>query len=180
MSEARGSNLHHIRKFVLEQYGRRGWAEVLGVLGPTDASRVRRVLVMSWFPLELQYRVLRTVDEVLGQGDGGVVKAIGRYEAEQDLTVVHRLFLRMANPGFVLEQAGRYWRRFYTSGRWEVERDASDRARVLLIGLEPFDPLMADYLMAYILRMWELMGVEIREAHSSVRNGTIVFEGSWN
>lgn len=179
MTEARGSNLHHMRSYVQSQYSDRAWSQVLESMSEDDASTLRGLLPVGWYPLGLQYRLARAVDTTLGQGDGAEIPNIGRYEAQQDLTVVHRLFLRMANPGFVLEQSGRYWSRFYKSGRWEVTRHSSKTASARLLALEPFDALMADYLGAYIHEMWALMKAEVTTMTSVARSNVIHLDGSW-
>ncbi len=168
-----------MRTYVRSNHEDAGWSSVMAQLSSDDAGTLRGALTVGWYPLSLQYRLLRAIDDTLGTGDGSLVHEVGRFEAEQDLTVVHRLFLRMANPGFVLQQAGRYWDRFYTSGRWEVERESSNSAAVRLVDLDPFDSLMGDYLFAYIIRMWELMGAELVDAKRSVRGSEIFVSGSW-
>lgn len=179
MTEARGSNLHHMRSYVQSQYDGSAWRQVLQSMRTDDASVLRGLLPVGWYPLELQYRLVQAIDDTLGRGDGAEVRKIGRYEAQQDLTVVHRLFLRMANPGFVLEQSGRYWNRFYKSGRWEVARDSSNSASARLLELDPFDGLMADYLGAYIREMWTLMKAEVTSMKVSAHANVISLEGSW-
>ena len=179
MTEARGSNFHHMRSFVQMHYGDRAWLQVLESMPSTDASVLRGLLPVGWYPLALQYRLIRAIDDTLGTGDGAEVAKVGRHEAQQDLTVVHRLFLRMANPGFVLEQSGRYWGRFYTSGRWEVTRHSSKSASARLLALDPFDALMADYLGAYVREMWSLMNAEVVAMEATVHSNVIHLDGTW-
>ncbi len=171
--------MHHMRSYVQAFFGKDAWPTVLSAMSDEDASAVRHVLPVGWYPLELQYRLIHTIDATCGKGDGGLVEPIGRHEAQQDLTVVHRLFLRMANPGFVLEQAGRYWGRFYTSGAWTVQRRSSTSASACLTGLDPFDPCMCDYLEAYLEEMWRLMGVEVSNSRAWIDRQDIHFEGAW-
>ena len=179
MTEARGSNLHHMRSYVQSQFGGASWTKVLEGMRSDDASVLRGLIPIGWYALELQYRLVRAIDDTLGRGDGALISDIGRYEAQQDLTVVHRLFLRMANPGFVLEQSGRYWSRFYKSGRWEVERHSSTSASARLLELRPFDGLMADYLGSYIREMWTLMKAEVLSMETTAVGDVIELEGNW-
>lgn len=171
--------MHHMRGFVHKEFGKREWSTVLDAMGDADASELRGLLPVGWYPLALQHRLLRAIDETLGSGDAALVVRVGRYEAQQDLTVVHRLFLRMANPGFVLQQVGRYWGRFYKSGTWEIDRQSSKNAAARLRGLDPFDPLMADYLHSYIREMWTLMGVTMEQMQCHARDEVIYFEARW-
>lgn len=179
MSRARGTNIHHMRAFIQQRFGADAWTRVLGAMTPSDAAELRSLVPVGWYELGLQYRLLRATGAVLGEGEGSFVEAIGQFEAQQDLTVVHRLFLRMANPGFVLQQSGRYWSRFYSSGTWEITRHSSTHAGGVLRELNPFDPLMAQYLHAYIREMWSLMGVEGVRTRSWIEGETIYFDGDW-
>lgn len=168
-----------MRSYVQSTFGDASWLTVLESMRSDDASTLRGLVPVGWYPLELQYRLVRAIDAALGGADGALVSDIGRYEAQQDLTVVHRLFLRMANPGFVLEQSGRYWSRFYKSGRWEVVRHSSTEASARLLELRPFDALMADYLGAYIREMWALMKAEVVSMKARANGDVIELAGSW-
>lgn len=171
--------MHHMRSFVQQEFGNEGWRTVLNAVGPADAGELGGLLPVGWYSLGLQHRLLRTIDDTLGSGDAALVTRIGQYEAQQDLTVVHRLFLRMANPGFVLQQVGRYWGRFYKCGTWEVERQSSKQASGRLRDVDPFDPLMADYLHAYIREMWTLMGVTMERSRCRVEQNVIYLDATW-
>ncbi|MEM6296951.1 MAG: hypothetical protein AAGA54_37145 [Myxococcota bacterium] len=168
-----------MRTFVQRSFGDAAWREVLSSMSPEDASALGGLVPVGWYPLALQHRLLKAIDAALGEGDGNLVARIGCYEAQQDLTVVHRLFLKMANPGFVLQQAGRYWGRFYDSGTWDIDRVSSTQANGVLRGLDPFDPSMADYLRAYIGEMWALMGATSVDVKTVVRGGDIHLSGRW-
>lgn len=175
--------MHHMRTFVLSEHGEAMWNDVLQSLSQTDRETVRSVVPMGWYALSLQHTLLAAIRDTVAAADPNVVTTIGRYEADQDLTRVHRLFLRMANPAFVLEKAGQYWSRFYDSGTWTVERTASNKARGTLRALEPTDPLFCEYLNAYIGRMWELVGAkDVQARHPQCRcndDAACVFEGVW-
>ena len=171
--------MHHMRTFVRRSFGDAAWRSVLSSMSAEDAADLGGLVPVGWYPLALQHRLLKAIDAELGDGGGELIKRIGCYEAQQDLTVVHRLFLKMANPGFVLQQAGRYWGRFYDSGEWEVDRVSSTEAKGVLRGLDPFDASMADYLRAYIGEMWVLMGAKAVQVKTQVRGGDIHLSGRW-
>ena len=120
-----------------------------------------------------------------GEGDGHLVDVIGAYEAEQDLTVIHRIFLRMANPSFVLEKASDYWRRFYDVGTWRVTRRGKAGAIGILEGVDNLNPTFARYLHAYVQRMWQLVGARQLRSRYQILHGKdgktkLRIEGAWN
>ena len=82
----------------------------------------------------------------------------GRFAAEHDLTVFHRIFLRMANPTFVIEKSAEYWRRFHTRGVWKVQRVPQGGTASLsdfYIGTA-----YCAALHSYIGRLFELVGAK--------------------
>ncbi|MEM9861590.1 MAG: hypothetical protein AAF938_08250 [Myxococcota bacterium] len=160
--------MHHMRTWVTRTYGDDAWHELLHSMVTPDRRELEALVPVGWYPLALQHRLLRAIDRHVGRDDGALVDTIGEYEADQDLTVVHRLFLRLANPAFVLEKAGDYWSRFYTAGRWEVQRESPTSARARLSDVEPWDPIFGRYLKAYIHRMWVLVGA--KEVHIDSRD----------
>lgn len=175
--------MHHMRSFVLDRFGEHEWERVLSGMSPEDAGEVRALLLVGWHDLGLQHRLLRAIDATLGAGDLALVDEIGRFEADRDLKVVHRLFLRMANPAFVIEKAGQYWSRFYDTGQWEIRRIDSTHAIGMLREVDPFDDGFARYLHAYIHRMWELVGANDLTTSYSIQEedgGPVLnVEGRW-
>src|SRR5437867_4483002 len=111
-----------MRSFVEKSHGPAGWERVLAALLPEDRAVASSVLPSGWYELATQHRLLRCIDTVLGNGDLALAPEIGRHEAEQDLSTVHRLFIRFTSPAYVLEKSGEYWRRFYDTGKWKVTR----------------------------------------------------------
>ncbi len=182
VAKAKGTNLLHMRGFVLGTYGPDAWESVIHSLSKEDAQAVQELTAVGWYDVELQVRLLRAVDRAVGTGDLRLVPNIARYEAEKDLTGAHRLFARVANPGFLLEKSGEYWRRFYDTGRWEVTR-AGDSATGTLYDFGVVDKAFCFYLGAYIQRMFQFAGAKHTTLeHTKCRaNGdrACVFAGGW-
>ena len=152
--------MHHMRTFVTDRFGRAGWERVIEKLPKSEIEEMRALLPMTWHDLDLQHRVLRLIDAEYGDGVGGLVPQIARFEADQDLRLLQRIFLRVANPAYVLEKAGEYWDRFYDSGAWEVVRESPNRARATLSGVMPFDDYFGTYVTEYCHRLFELVGAK--------------------
>lgn len=170
--------MHHMRTWV-QRDSAEAWTDLLALMSDDDRDVLLGLVPVGWYDLALQHRLLRAIDANMGSDDGELAEVIGRFEAEQDLTVVHRLFLRLANPAFVLEKAGDYWNRFYDVGVWDVRRESKSRAVGRLEGVTPFDPLFARYLTAYIIRMWELVGAKDLDVKSRLEGESFHIQGSW-
>ncbi|HEY6559209.1 MAG TPA: hypothetical protein VI072_18120 [Polyangiaceae bacterium] len=182
MAKSKGTNLLHMRGYVLSTYGPEAWENVVRSLSKEDAQAVLELTSVGWYDVDLQLRLLRAIDRVLGTGDLRLIPSMARYEAEKDLTGAHRLFARMANPGYLLEKSGDYWRRFYDTGRWEVAR-SGDSATGTLLDFAVADKAFCFYLGSYIQRMFQFAGAKhISVDHPKCRaNGDRVclFAGSW-
>lgn len=180
--QAKGTNLLLIEAFVRQRFGSNGWERVLAALSELDRATLGEVVAVGWYDFELQLRLLRAADGVLG--DGSLATEFGRFEAEEDLTKIHRLFLRLASPAFVLEKSGEYWNRFYSAGHWDVSRQGERAATAVLCDVDPADELFCRYLTAYVTRMFELIGARSPAVvHTECRGRgepRCVFRGSWS
>ena len=101
-----------------------------------------------------------------------------------NLTVVHRLFLRMANPAYVLEKSTEFWSRFYDSGRWLITRRSDSQTHAELIGFALPNRDFCHFLNAYLVRLFALVGAKnVHWEHTRCACDGLdrcVFEGSWN
>ncbi|MGH7297991.1 MAG: hypothetical protein ACRELB_23835, partial [Polyangiaceae bacterium] len=109
---------------------------------------------------------------------------VGRFAAEHDLKTIHRLFLRLASPAYVIERSASFWRRFQDSGTWTVERTPPNRVRATLRGWGAQDELTCVRLGAYMFRLFQLVGAKNgaleRVACRSRGDPACVFEARWD
>ena len=182
MSKAKGTNMLHMRSFVERMYGAAAWKKVLAALSDSDRAIVSSLTPTGWFDLDTQHRLLRCIDSTMGDGDLSLVPVIGVYEADQDLSTVHRLFERFTSPAYVLQKSGEYWRRFYDTGSWSVER-GNRTATGRLLDFPITDDAFCKYLVAYITRMFLLAGARtgaLEHPECRAHGGSAcVFAGRW-
>ena len=182
--QSKGTNLLNIAAFVRETFDDAAWQRVVATLDEPSQRALAEVVAVGWYDYALELSALRAVETVLGRGDGSLADALGHFQAEEDLTKIHRLFLRLASPAFVLEKSGEYWRRFYTGGRWVVTREGQRAATGRLFDVEPPEALFCQYLVGYIQRMFELVGAGSPiVTHAECRaqgDARCMFRGSWS
>lgn len=180
---SKGTIFLHAQSFVVSRFGEPAWQAVLDHLPADDRQTFNAILPITWYPHEADIRLFRAIDDVLGKGDKQLLIELGRFEAELDLRRIHRMFLRLANPAYVLEKASDYWSRFHNTGRWTVERKENG-ASGTLFDWNPPDEVKCVYLGAYIGRMFELVGGrQVRLTHSRCRcrgDHGCTFEGTWS
>ena len=148
--------------------GRRAgaWADVTSRLPSEDRATLDGVISAVWYDVGLYDRLHVALSEELGEGS---MRDLGRFSAEGDLTTVHRLFLRMASPTFLVQRYGEYWRRYQTSGTWSIAGTPPWKVRARLDDWASQVEATRVRLVAYIERMLELTGFgtfDVQRVHS--------------
>jgi len=84
----------------------------------------------KWYPFEQFVELNETIDRLFGRGDLGLVKQLGRYSADANLTTIYRLFFKVGSVQWILGRAVRLWGAHYDAGYFEVAT-RGNRAAVL-------------------------------------------------
>lgn len=173
MGRAKGTAFLHDEEYVRRTYGTDGWAHVMARM-PRAAAEVRSSIVaVGWYDDELLVQTLCAVEEALRDRDPDIIVTLGRYAAETDLTRIHRVFLRMASPAFVLERATNLWNRFFDTGHWDVQR-LEGGVDGLLVDAGIVHDVFCRNLQGYLQRLFELVGaraVTVGHPECRVRGG---------
>jgi hypothetical protein len=153
----KGTGFQNVREFVVSRSGVNAWESVVAQLSAPDRAVLEAIVPVGWYDLNVYARLIRAVDERLGVGDLRLVLALGKFEAERDLTTTQRVFLRLVRPSFAIEQMDKYWRRFHDSGTWTTDR--GDREVIAtLTGWGGVDVALCRELVGYLGRTLELLG----------------------
>ena len=184
MARIKGRVILNARDFVVTRDGSDAWRRVLGRLPDEEREALASMIPAGWYPMALNDHVNRAVVDSLGGGNGEPMEALGRYAAETDLKTIHRLFLRMANPAFVLERVAEFWRRYQDSGTWTVVREADNRVSAHLTGWASRDEATCVRLGAYSRHLFVLVGARHvwleRRACEARGDPACVFAGGWS
>lgn len=182
-ARTKGIGFLNVKAFVCERFGERAWSELIASLPPADRDEIASIVTVGWYRLPLYARIITEIDHKHGRGDLSLVEQIGMFEAEHDLTTIHRMFLRMANPAFIIEQVGKYWARFNDTGHWKVDRPTAHSAIATLRDWGIVNPALCRENVGYIRRALELVGArEVVVDHKRCRCSNApdcVFEGHW-
>lgn len=182
-AKTKGVGFTNVKAFVLERFGDRAWKDLLNALPAEDRTELESIVSVGWYSLALYARLINQIEQRHGKGDFALVEQLGAFEAEHDLTTIHRVFLRMANPAFILEQMGNYWKRFHDTGEWEITRLTDKRAIAHLRGWGHVDTALCRELAGYMRRSFELAGASnVTLEHPRCRargQADCLFEGCW-
>jgi hypothetical protein len=176
MSQIKGTNLAHVHAFVLKELGEPGLASLRTALKPETQAALDSYIAAAWYPGNVYVELLHALDTTLGKGDGEILERAGAYAAEYDLTRIHRVLFRFANPAFVLEKSMEIWSRFFDTGKWKITRPSPTSALGDLHDFKLVDAAVCRYLNAYLARLFELVGaknVEVRHPECRARGAKV-------
>jgi hypothetical protein len=74
----------------------------------------------KWYPFEQFIELNELIDRLFGKGDLGLIRELGRYGADANLTTIYRLFYKVGTTHWILGRAVRLWSAHYDSGYLEV------------------------------------------------------------
>jgi predicted hydrocarbon binding protein len=184
VARIKGRVILNARDFIVVREGTGGWRRVLDVLSTPDREALAAMVPVGWYDIALADRVNRAIVDALGGGSMEVIEALGRYSASEDLKTIHRLFLRMANPAFVIERLAEFWGRYQDSGVWNVVRESETRVTATLRGWGSRDEATCVRLAAYSKRLFELVGAKNawldRRSCEARGDEACVFAGGWS
>lgn len=120
----KGVSFHNAMLFVAERFGEAAWTELIAGMSAADQQALSGIIPIGWYELDLYMRVLVRLSAVYGAGHAQLLQDYGRFSAQQDLTTTHKLVLRFASPGTILNQTMKLWRRFHDTGTWSVVKSS--------------------------------------------------------
>jgi hypothetical protein len=177
----KGIGVANVQSYVQTKHSAAKWAEVLAQLTEEDEGIVASAVAVGWYDVLLFARLLRVVDKVCGRGDLQLLDKVGKFEAEQDLNRVLRVFLRVLSPLQIFSVQGRLWSHFQDSGKWESHR-VPNGVDGTLTGWA-VDEALCQELSGYLIRLMELTGgKDVRVLHGSCRargSDKCIFQYRW-
>lgn len=189
-ARTRGLNPLGALAYVRHVGGAEAIAQVLGrlreddlvLLGAAGDITGRRLTATSWVPFKLQVRLLRAIDQSLGEGDLSTLFEVGRFMGSRDVPRVFRPFLRLGNPGWIMSLSTRLWRYYHDRGRWELSRSPVSVLATLFDHPESDEAFCATF-MGWLTGALEVSGgVDVRVDHPvcHARGGSkCVFTARW-
>ena len=73
-----------------------------------------------WYPFAEFVELNTVIDRLFGNGDYGLIRELGRFGADANLTTIYRLFYKVGTVHWILGRAVRLWSAHYDSGYLEV------------------------------------------------------------
>ncbi len=159
MANVKGSALASRILWVQLGHGAAGIERLLGEVTPELRFSIERGIEKAkWYPFE-QFVELNTVlDRLFGTGDLGLIKQLGRYGADANLTTIYRLFFKVGTVHWILGRAVRLWSAHYDSGFLEVMTRGPKTTVLRIRGFDSPDRTHCLSVMGWCERSIELSG----------------------
>lgn len=100
-----------------ERFGESAWEALLGRLSTEDRGQIASVDPASWYDIRLLERLITALCQHF-KADDALLLELGRFDADRELSTVHRWFLRLMRPSFAIRHMNVYWRRSHDTGHW--------------------------------------------------------------
>jgi hypothetical protein len=111
-----------------------------------------------WYPFELFIELNVVIDRLFGQGDLALVRTLGRFGADANLTTIYRLFYKLGSVQWILGRAVRLWSAHYDSGYLEVATRGPKQAILRMRGFATPHPAHCLSVAGWAERSIELSG----------------------
>ena len=89
-------------------------SEPLRAVAETGAVHAR------WYPFEMFVELNVAIDRLFGAGDSELIRQLGRYSADANLTTIYRLFYKVGTVRWILARGPRLWGVHYDAGSLAV------------------------------------------------------------
>lgn len=175
---ARGPNFVYGEEFARGQYGDQLWERALQSLEPAHRAVWQGTLLVSGvYP----FAAFKAMVQALAAETGTVARdeTARMYEfiAERSLSTVHRIFLRIASPAFVLRNYPMLWKRYFNTGTVRVPEASTGRAKLVFELPEIFLDWLPPACLGYSRKAVEMAGG--RDVELAERDAVELAEGNW-
>jgi hypothetical protein len=123
MPKVKGSAFASRIRWVKLNQGEQGLERLTaGVSAELGEILVDGAVMASWYPFASFIEINEAIDKTFGKGDLGLIKSLGRYGADANLTTIYRLFFKVGTVKWVMARAARLWGMHYDSGQLIVQQ----------------------------------------------------------
>ncbi len=178
----RGAIAIGAKKWVEDQHGPTGFAELLSLLTKEDRAVWTTGLLLNnaQFPAESFREYCESIVKLWGKGEPRFLRSVGAAIAFADLATYMKIMMKLGTPSFIVSRFPKIWQHYFTAGELTVLERSSTNARVELSGWEVYG--LAN---AYASEGWMAAAIEysggkrLKVDHSLGLNRQRLLEFSW-
>ena len=184
MSNVKGSALSSRVLWVELGHGEAGMQRLLHQVSPDLRHSIETGIGKAkWYPFEQFVELNTAIDRLFGKGDMSLIRELGRFGADANLTTIYRLFFKVGTVHWILGRAVRLWSAHYDSGYLEVMTRGPKTTVLRIRGFDTPDRAHCLSVMGWCERSIELSGgkaVEVKEPFCRTRGDELCqLEATW-
>src|SRR5262245_56850361 len=184
MANVKGSALASRVLWVELGHGAAGVDRLLAQCSPDLRTVIEgRVDKARWYPFEQFVELNLTIDRLFGRGDLSLVKTLGRFGADANLTTIYRLFFKVGSVHWILGRGVRLWSAHYDTGTCDIATRGQKQAVIRIRDFATPHRAHCLSVIGWIERSVELSGGKraiVEEAACRTRGDELCqLEGSW-
>ncbi len=161
MVKVKGSALASRLRWVQLNHGQAGIETLAAAVSDELGIVIREgALMRQWYDFDRFTELVSAIDKTFGKGDLALVKALGRYSADANLTTIYRLFYKVGTVRWILQRAVRLWNVHYDSGELNVRQEKANVALLNVVNFETPNCLHCKSVLGWAERCVELSGGE--------------------
>ncbi len=164
--------------FVKKHFPER-YQEWLDALPPgANAIMANHIVVNEWYPITDGLTIpLRTVGQLFYGNDWKkAVWEMGRYDADDLLTGIYKIYVRLGSPAHLISRAGRIMAAYYSDAEIKIVQNDKNRVVLHIVRFDEADEAIEYNMAGWIQRALEISGcrnVEIVITKSLARNDPV-------
>ncbi len=180
----KGTTVKSIQNFVKDKWPNKynDWLENL----PPESRKVLEgtILATQWYPLK-EGAVLPTYHLKMFYDNNSLKAAweAGRHSAESSLTGVYKIFVKLANPGYIIKRASKIMATYYENAILETGETTKNSVALNITKFEDLDKMIEHRIAGWIEKALELSGckdIKIRITKSMTKGDAISeYKVSW-
>lgn len=162
MPKVKGAALQATVAYLDKTLGKPAARDLLARLEMQDRRAVEGTILHSnWYDLGVLLRLMDAAEGAVEVPAGrSVAWEMGRFSADFGLKTLYRIFIKFADPGFVVRKSTQLYATYYDSGRIALAALDPYEAVVRLTGFEAPSQKLCDRLQGFMERSLELSGAE--------------------
>lgn len=180
----KGTTVKAIKNFVIDKYPNKynDWLEKL----PAKSKEIMKgtILATDWYPLN-EGAIIPTHHLKMFYAENALKAAweAGRHSAGATLTGVYKIFVKVANPSYIIKRAAKITATYYENVVVESSEETKNSVVVSIIKFEELDKMIEQRIGGWMEKALELSGckeVKIRIIKSLTRGDSITkYSISW-
>ena len=184
VANVKGSALASRVLWLRLQHGEAGLDRVLAQCSPELKGFVDSGIAKArWYPFDRFVEFNLVIDRLFGKGDLELIRQLGRFSADANLTTIYRLFFKVGTTQWILARGARLWSAHYDSGDLEVQTPGKHDAVLRFHGFATPHRALCLTLAGWCQRSIELSGganVQVTEARCRLHGDDVCqLDAAW-